>query len=194
MGSGVSSSYSDLLALCYVTSGTWQELPKDALQLILEGVETGKHIGKLGLKGAIGQRATVSAHPVDMAHTALAIPHLRSGDAGKLLWANSTTPTHITLFSKDGWSRSDELGSMAEDRPNMHVEILSGRHLALARPEVIKAALGRFSAISEMRGFDGSFEDVDFEQIWKIQPAEPKKILGDLSVGMLIKAGCNLAS
>ena len=194
IGSGVISTYSDLIAPCYVIPGTRQELPKAALQLGLEMAEAGKHLASLGLREVVSQRGTFSAHPVDLIHTVLAIPHLRNRDAGKLFWSNSAEASHITLFDKDGWSQPDEVAKMADDKPNMHVEVLGGRHMALAKPEVIQASLDRFDTLAEMRGFDGEVEDADFDEIWKIQPPAQKSALGNLSLRTVIKAGYNLAS
>lgn len=195
IGFGVKSAvYADLLAPCFPVGCKPNQLPKAVSQLGVEAIELGRHITKLGLGRLAAQHTTFSKHPMDVAHTVLTIPKLINGDAGRLAWSNPHRPTHITLLDKDGWSQPSSWDELAAERPNMHVSRLQGRHMTLARQDIIDAAMDRFDTLAEMRGFDGSIEDIDFEQIWKIQPAEPKKLLGGLSISTFIKAGYNIAA
>ncbi|HEX5798363.1 MAG TPA: hypothetical protein VFX79_03325 [Candidatus Saccharimonadales bacterium] len=196
IGFGVLSNYSDLTAPCFVRPGSLKELPEDALQLTLEAVELLKHLASIGIGEAVSQRRTFSAHPVDLINTVLAIPSLRNGDAGKLFRSGSAKALHITMFDKDGWSQPDEVMTMAGERPDTYLSLLSGRHMALAKPEVEQASLDRFSALADMRGVDGSFDDVDFEEIARIQPDidTERSPIGRLSLGKAVKAVYSFAT
>ncbi|HYF96740.1 MAG TPA: hypothetical protein VD947_01740 [Patescibacteria group bacterium] len=189
--------YAELLAPCFLRPGTIQELPRDAKQLGREGWELGKHIASLGLRGALANQQTFSKNPLDFLYTVMAIPHLRNGDAGRLLLSNSADFTHVTLFDQDGWSQPDETTrTMTGLHNNMHLTLLPGRHITLAHPLVLQALIERVDTIAEMRGFDGDFKEVDFEKITQIQPELPQTagLLGSFSVGNTLKTAYNLVS
>lgn len=201
IGFGVSNSaYSDLLASCFINPGKLSELPNDAKQLGVELFEAVKHAGSLGPRELIDHRTTFSMNPVDLAHTILAIRHLRSGQTGEMLRSNDAGAVNLTLFDQDGWSQHEDTLKELEHRPNIYATVHSGRHLSLAHPAVIQSVFDRFDMVAEMRGFDGSFKEVDFETVASIQPVFDERrsligsISGQLGVGKVFSIAQSLAS
>ncbi len=183
-------AYADVLAPCFPRGTKLEELPGNIIQAGFEAAELGKHIARIGLLGISRQHKTFSSDPADWLHYLRVIPHLWNGDAGRLAHTSKETPTHLTVLDKDGWSQPHIWQQMASDRPKMSVKIMEGRHLSLTHPKVLEGPFTRFDMLAEMRGFDGSFEDVDFGEVMQIEPAEHTKsgLLGRLSVGSLLKA------
>ncbi|HEX5797139.1 MAG TPA: hypothetical protein VFX86_01975 [Candidatus Saccharimonadales bacterium] len=189
--------YADVIAPCFPRAPRAEELLGTVAQAGFEAIELGKHVLRIGPGGVARQRKTFSTSPSDWLHYLEVVPHLWSGDAGRLAWSNRHTPTHITLFDKDGWSQPDDWKAMAEDRPNTAITMLEGRHMRIPDPRVLAGPFHRFDVLAEMRGYDGSFESVDFDSLAEAQPPEPDRRsgpLGNISLGNIIKAGFRFAA
>ncbi len=182
--------YTDVIAPCFPSVPKVEELPGVIAQAGYEALELGKHAARIGPGGIAGHRRTFSTSPSDWLHYLKVIPKLWNGDAGRLSWANRDTPTHITLFDQDGWSQPEVWQIMQGDRPRTTITTLGGRHMRIPDPRVLAGPFHRFSVLAEMRGIDGSFEDVDFEAVAEARPPKPdgrSGLLGGVSLAGTIK-------
>jgi hypothetical protein len=189
--------YSDVIAPCFPDAPKVSELLGTVAQAGFEAIELGRHAVRIGPRGIARHRKTFSTSPSDWRHYLEVIPHLWSGDTGRLSEESRHTPTHITLFDKDGWSQPEGWITMAEERENMAITMLNGRHMRIPDPRVLAGPFHRFDVLAEMRGFDGGFEDLDFDAIAEARPPKPNErsgSLGNISLGNMIKAGFRLAA
>jgi hypothetical protein len=167
--------YAESLGPCYPEAMEPEDLPKDALQLGVEAFEIGKHalLGH-GPIGMLRNHRTFSLHPGHIWQSLLAIPGFINGDAGRLPFINPDAHSVVTVKDQDRWSRAEAWDKVAERLPIMTVRHYAGKHGSLANPSTLEPAIARIEALAEERGFDGDFEDVDFDRIKDIEPA-PKK-------------------
>ncbi len=188
--------YTDVIAPCFPRPPKAEELPETIIQAGFEAVELGRHLLRIGPRGITNQRKTFSKKPADWQHYLKVIPKLWNGDAGRLSWTNHETPTHITLLDKDGWSQADIWEGMTDERPNMTIKMMKGRHMRIPDPKVLAGPFHRFDALAEMRGIDGDFNEDMLQEVRELDlpPSEKTNRLGNLSLSTIIKAGYGLAA
>lgn len=159
-------AYADLTAPCFPKTAQLQELPGVVAQLAPEVLT----LGKLGLQ-LFGSKlrhypATFQKDPEYYLHALATIPHLLSGDAGKLAKSiPKDTPMHIQMFHSDSWCQGESWKDIFEDFSRVALSYDKGRHLDIANPKIIQAIGTRLGVLSQIRGFDGSFDNVDFTQV-----------------------------
>ncbi len=159
--------YADLTAPCFARAPHLAEVPQGLFQLAKEATV----LGRLGLQLVLQPRGrhyigTVRRDPEYYARELCKLPNLLSGQAGKLACATrDTTPMHIRLFKNDSWSQHEEWSKIYGNRPMVYLERTKGTHLDIAGSETLDNIELRLRALSEARGFSGSFQSVDFKPI-----------------------------
>lgn len=158
--------YADFTAPCFYRPPKIHELPIVAGQLAPEIATLGKLAVSLLKPSRRHYYATLHTNPEYYLHEILKIKMLLSGQAGKLALSQpDEIPMHIRVYKNDSWSQIDEWKSFGEERELTHVETVHGCHLDIARADTLNNITTRLSEITRQRGYDGSYENVDFAQV-----------------------------
>lgn len=159
--------YGDHIAPCFARQPQLKELGGVLAQLGREAPV----LGKLALQIPFQPRGrhyveTIHKNPEYYFKELLKIPKLMSGQAGELAKAaRAETPMHIRMYGNDRWSQVEEWEEIYAGRKNVELEVCNGFHLNIADGNNLDNIELRLSAIAEARGFDGSFDKVDFSPI-----------------------------
>lgn len=158
--------YADFTAPCFYRPPKIHELPTVAGQLVPEIATLGKLAVNLVRPSRQHYYATLHTNPEYYVHEILKIKMLLSGQAGKLALSQSDDiPMHIRLYKNDGWSQIDEWEAFGKERELTRVETVHGYHLDIARADTLDNITKRLAEITQQRGYDGSYENVDFSQV-----------------------------
>ena len=158
--------YADVKAACIPEPLELSDWPGVIAQLKGEG----SSLVKIGLeyarRGQIAQYiASLPPRHVSHVPNALRIfPGLIGGEAGRLFDASDpNTAVHLTEFASDKWGQVDVWRDKFADRDNAVVVEKYGNHVdGIAATRTRRDTSARLRAISEIRGFDGSFDTIDF--------------------------------
>lgn len=163
--------YGDLTAPCFARPPKLTELPAVAGQLVPEALT----LAKLGIRLA---QKPVARHyrgtaPGDIEYypkELTKIPQLLGGFAGKIalcsMQGRPDTQLHVRIFEGDGWSQSEEWKKLYQPYlGSVTLELCEGYHLDIASGETLDNIELRLKMLAEMRGYDGSYENVDFNAV-----------------------------
>lgn len=160
--------FADLTAPCFTDKCTPQEglgiLPRIPGELKELGQALGQHTPSELLR-LTKEVAKLDTHYI--LHALATARTLFNGDAGKLL-SSSNKDTHrvVTLFDKDPGSQNAKLqAKLAASHPNTRVRVVPGGHLSIPKKETAIAKIARLNAIYEQRGRDGSFANIEFDEV-----------------------------
>lgn len=159
--------YSDLTAPCFARKPLLEEADDIAAQLLSEI----KTLGKLGVdlfsnKMLRQKSGTLHKDPEYYLKEVIKAWNLMNGQAGDLARAGRPdTPMHIRVFESDGWSQANDWEILFENRPQVKIERATGFHLDIAEPTTLGRISARLQNLAEQRGFDGSFEQVNFDAV-----------------------------
>lgn len=161
-------AYGDLTAPCFARRPNIRELPGIAAQLVPEILT----LGALGVKLFGGRllhyHETLHEDPEYYAKEVFKIPDLLSGRAGILAaHTRADTPLHVRVYTGDGWSQAEEWPkALSHKEPgNVSFEPAKGYHLDIADPATLANIEARMKALRDSRGFDGSFDKLNFTEI-----------------------------
>jgi hypothetical protein len=168
--------YIDITAACAPRQFKLKEWPRVLAQLGVEAAHMSEFAIEYGKRGQIG-RYLASILPADPAHGLNAIrtlPGLVNGDTGRLFDATAIeTYIHCEEFTGDYWSQIEEWKARFTDRPNANLEIYAGSHISgIVKSQTRRRKLARLDVLSEARGFDGSFADLDINSLVTSAPPE----------------------
>ena len=169
--------YADLTAPCTPRGFTKEEWPEARKHLGTELLST--HVTALDAakKGDLIRygKSLIPRSLSLLRNSARMLSTLSRGDAGVLADnADPSTATHIHEFTGDMWALKRLYEKKFEDqgRDNVAFTYSDGRHIeGIARPSTRRDTYARFERIRDIRGFDGSFDDVDF--IGDVLPLRP---------------------
>lgn len=166
-GAGLDNiAYADLTAPCFARRPHLKELPGIAWQLVPEAATLGKLALKLLQPHMRHYPATLHTDVEYYTKEVLKIPRLLSGDAGKLARTlHPNIPKHIVVFEGDGWSQENEWLDLYKHHSRTRIERKQGYHLDIARSETLGNIATRLAILRDERGFDGSFQSVDFSYV-----------------------------
>lgn len=163
-------AYADLTDPCFARAPKTQELPRVAAQLMPEAWTLAKNGLKLALKphGKFYHQ-TLHKNPEYYAKEIFNIPKLLSGQAGILakilLESNPSINMRVKIFKGSGWAQYRDWLGIYADYPGVFVERSNGYHLDIARDDTLKGISSRLTNLKDQRGFDGSFDDIDYAQV-----------------------------
>jgi hypothetical protein len=159
-------AYGDLTAPCFARSPKLQELPGIVSQLIPEAMTLGSLALQLFGNRLLHYSGTLHRDPEYYGKELLKVITLMSGQAGELAKASRPeTPLHIKVFTGDSWSQAKEWDTILADRPHVKIEPSRGYHLDIAKPSTLRNIQRRLHVLAEYRGFEGSFDTVDFHEV-----------------------------
>ncbi len=176
-------AYGDTVAPCFARAAKKRELGAIALQLAPETLTLVKHGVNLLTRPA-GKHYIDTLHkdPEYYAHQPFKIPYLLNGDAGILaraaMSAHPTTKQHIVIFKGDGWSQAEDYQKLYQPYDGVTLEFSKGYHLDIARKDTLDNQELRLAMIAEMRGYDGSFDAVDFKTVTHAHLEPTYKVVG----------------
>lgn len=163
---GRTTPYMDITAPCIAQKIEAKDWPGLISQV------PGEMASTLGIAYEYGKRLQLfsylqSLFPKDPTHglNALRIlPGLIGGEAGRLADTLSPeTAVHMDQFKKDGWAQVANWVAKFRDRPNVVITKKPGTHVSgIARTNTRRDINARLERLAEIRGYDGSFAEVDF--------------------------------
>lgn len=159
--------YADLTAPCFARKPALSEMPSIALQLVPEIATLGKlGIELFGIKLVRQKFGTLHDDPEYYLKEIIKTWNLMNGHAGQLAKATRPeTAMHLRTFKSDGWSQTEEWEKALAHKQNLCIEVSSGFHLDIAQSSTLKKIGARLTNLAQQRGYDGSFENVDFEEV-----------------------------
>jgi glutamine cyclotransferase len=92
--------------------------------------------------------------------------------------AHPTTKQHIVIFKGDGWSQAEDYQKLYQPYDGVTLEFSKGYHLDIARKDTLDNQELRLAMIAEMRGYDGSFDAVDFKTVTHAHLEPTYKVVG----------------
>ena len=190
MGMGVdtysrkrSVPYADLKAACVARPFSLTEWPRVIAQLGVEALSFGEFALEYGRRGQIANyiKSLLPSDPTHIHNSLRILPSLVSGQAGKL-FDLSSPDMHLRLdqYKKDYWAQISEWERKFSERDNGLLVIKDGTHCSgLARSASRRGTLARLGRIQEIRGFDGSFETINFNKdVLPVDYVDASKQLG----------------
>ncbi len=111
---------------------------------------------------------TVDLNPNFLLHAVCTAPAIFGGSAGVLAAnANPQVPKRLTLFKNDVASSPDEWEILLQDHDMVDFRQIDGSHLQIPYKKIVAKAEQRLINLRDQRGPDGSFQDVDYRQVFE---------------------------
>jgi hypothetical protein len=178
--------YIDVNAACIAEKFEAEEWPLAIAQAIGEGVA----IAKVGWEYAKRRQLHTYMQrllPEDLSHVPNAFrifPGLINGEAGRLYdESDPNTAIHLVEYAGDYWGQAHKWEDKFEGRNNAKMVRKPGMHIdGIARTDTRRDINARLHALSELRGYDGAFEKINFaEEILSVDRFTHKSISTALS-------------
>lgn len=169
--------FADLTAPCFPNKCSVVEGLKILPKVPNELKELGEGLGEYTVYELIKLAREAAKIDINFALHAIATARtLFNGDTGKLVaLGDKSTHRLITLFEDDPGSQNDQWPNTLQDHHNTRISLQKGGHLTIPKKAIAMGKLARLNSIRDQRGKDGSFKNVDWDEVCGATSLKPRQ-------------------